>query len=103
MVLLLEREGLEGVSGERDGLTLGVHSRVERFAQEIRALVPAGNCYINRSIIGGVIGVQPFGGEGLSGPGPKAGGPHALLRYATERTLTVNIAAQGGDPALLNL
>jgi RHH-type proline utilization regulon transcriptional repressor/proline dehydrogenase/delta 1-pyrroline-5-carboxylate dehydrogenase len=85
------------------GLTLGVHSRVERFAQEIRALVPAGNCYINRSIIGAVVGVQPFGGEGLSGTGPKAGGPHALLRYATERALTVNIAAQGGDPTLLNL
>jgi RHH-type proline utilization regulon transcriptional repressor/proline dehydrogenase/delta 1-pyrroline-5-carboxylate dehydrogenase len=85
------------------GLTLGVHSRVERFSQQVRALVPAGNCYVNRSIIGAVVGVQPFGGEGLSGTGPKAGGPHALLRYATERTLSVNIAAQGGDPALLNL
>ncbi len=85
------------------GLTLGVHSRVERFASHIRALVPAGNCYVNRSIIGAVVGVQPFGGEGLSGTGPKAGGPHALLRYATERTISVNIAAQGGDPALLNL
>jgi len=85
------------------GLTLGVHSRVERFASQIRALVPAGNCYVNRSIIGAVVGVQPFGGEGLSGTGPKAGGPHALLRYAIERTLSVNIAAQGGDPALLNL
>ncbi len=85
------------------GLTLGVHSRVERFASHIRALVPAGNCYVNRSIIGAVVGVQPFGGEGLSGTGPKAGGPRALLRYATERTITINIAAQGGDPALLNL
>ncbi|HEY1124013.1 MAG TPA: bifunctional proline dehydrogenase/L-glutamate gamma-semialdehyde dehydrogenase PutA [Sphingobium sp.] len=85
------------------GLTLGVHSRVEGFSRRVRALVPAGNCYVNRSIIGAVVGVQPFGGEGLSGTGPKAGGPHALLRYATERTLTVNIAAQGGDPALLNL
>ncbi len=85
------------------GLTLGVHSRIERFAQEVRALVPAGNVYVNRSIIGAVVGVQPFGGEGLSGTGPKAGGPHALLRYATERALSVNITAQGGDPALLNL
>jgi len=85
------------------GLTLGVHSRIERFAQEIRALVPAGNVYVNRSIIGAVVGVQPFGGEGLSGTGPKAGGPHSLLRYATERALSVNITAQGGDPALLNL
>lgn len=85
------------------GLTLGIHSRVEAFARAIRALVPAGNCYVNRSIIGAVVGVQPFGGEGLSGTGPKAGGPHALLRYATERALSVNITAQGGDPALLNL
>ncbi|WOK37470.1 bifunctional proline dehydrogenase/L-glutamate gamma-semialdehyde dehydrogenase PutA [Sphingomonas sp. C3-2] len=85
------------------GLTLGVHSRIERFAREVRALVPAGNMYVNRSIIGAVVGVQPFGGEGLSGTGPKAGGPHALLRYATERALSVNITAQGGDPALMNL
>ena len=85
------------------GLTLGVHSRIERFAQDVRALVPAGNVYVNRSIIGAVVGVQPFGGEGLSGTGPKAGGPHALLRYAVERALSVNITAQGGDPALLNL
>jgi RHH-type proline utilization regulon transcriptional repressor/proline dehydrogenase/delta 1-pyrroline-5-carboxylate dehydrogenase len=85
------------------GLTLGIHSRIERFAAEVRALVPAGNVYVNRSIIGAVVGVQPFGGEGLSGTGPKAGGPHALLRYAVERAVSVNITAQGGDPALLNL
>ncbi|KKC24237.1 integrase [Sphingomonas sp. SRS2] len=92
-----------GLAARRYGLTLGIHSRIERFAQEIRALVPAGNVYVNRSIIGAVVGVQPFGGEGLSGTGPKAGGPHALLRYATERAVSVNITAQGGDPALLNL
>jgi RHH-type proline utilization regulon transcriptional repressor/proline dehydrogenase/delta 1-pyrroline-5-carboxylate dehydrogenase len=85
------------------GLTLGVHSRIEAFAEEVRQLVPAGNCYVNRSIIGAVVGVQPFGGEGLSGTGPKAGGPHSLLRFAVERAVSVNIAAQGGDPALLNL
>jgi RHH-type proline utilization regulon transcriptional repressor/proline dehydrogenase/delta 1-pyrroline-5-carboxylate dehydrogenase len=85
------------------GLTLGVHSRIDRFADEVTALVPAGNVYVNRSIIGAVVGVQPFGGEGLSGTGPKAGGPHALMRYALERAVSVNIAAQGGDPALLNL
>ncbi|HEY2749876.1 bifunctional proline dehydrogenase/L-glutamate gamma-semialdehyde dehydrogenase PutA [Phenylobacterium sp.] len=85
------------------GLTLGVHSRIEAFADEVRAAVPAGNAYVNRSMIGAVVGVQPFGGEGLSGTGPKAGGPHALLRYAVERSVSVNIAAQGGDPALLNL
>ena len=85
------------------GLTLGIHSRLESFVERVRALVPAGNIYVNRSIIGAVVGVQPFGGEGLSGTGPKAGGPHALGRYAVERAVSVNIAAQGGDPALLNL
>jgi RHH-type proline utilization regulon transcriptional repressor/proline dehydrogenase/delta 1-pyrroline-5-carboxylate dehydrogenase len=85
------------------GLTLGVHSRIEAFAEAVRAAVPAGNAYVNRSMIGAVVGVQPFGGEGLSGTGPKAGGPHALLRYAVERAVSVNITAQGGDPALLNL
>ena len=85
------------------GLTLGVHSRIEAFAEEVQRTVPAGNAYVNRSMIGAVVGVQPFGGEGLSGTGPKAGGPNALLRYAVERALSVNIAAQGGDPALLNL
>ena len=99
-----ELEEVAGKLADRGyGLTLGVHSRIERFAQEIRGLVPAGNVYVNRSIIGAVVGVQPFGGEGLSGTGPKAGGPHSLLRYATERALSVNITAQGGDPALLNL
>jgi RHH-type proline utilization regulon transcriptional repressor/proline dehydrogenase/delta 1-pyrroline-5-carboxylate dehydrogenase len=85
------------------GLTLGVHSRLNAFADEVRAAVPAGNAYVNRSMIGAVVGVQPFGGEGLSGTGPKAGGPNALLRYGVERAVSVNIAAQGGDPALLNL
>ncbi|HEY0926739.1 bifunctional proline dehydrogenase/L-glutamate gamma-semialdehyde dehydrogenase PutA [Brevundimonas sp.] len=85
------------------GLTLGVHSRIEAFAEEVTRLVPAGNVYINRSIIGAVVGVQPFGGEGLSGTGPKAGGPYSLIRYASEKAVSNNISAQGGDPALLNL
>jgi RHH-type proline utilization regulon transcriptional repressor/proline dehydrogenase/delta 1-pyrroline-5-carboxylate dehydrogenase len=85
------------------GLTLGVHSRIEAFADAVRRAVPAGNAYVNRSMIGAVVGVQPFGGEGLSGTGPKAGGPNSLSRYAVERALSVNIAAQGGDPNLLNL
>ena len=85
------------------GLTLGVHSRIEAFAEEVVALVPAGNVYVNRSITGAVVGVQPFGGEGLSGTGPKAGGPNSLIRYAAEKAISVNIAAQGGDPALFNL
>jgi RHH-type transcriptional regulator, proline utilization regulon repressor / proline dehydrogenase / delta 1-pyrroline-5-carboxylate dehydrogenase len=85
------------------GLTLGVHSRIERFAREVQALVPAGNIYVNRSMTGAVVGVQPFGGVGLSGTGPKAGGPHALHRFANERSISINIMAQGGDPALLQL
>jgi RHH-type proline utilization regulon transcriptional repressor/proline dehydrogenase/delta 1-pyrroline-5-carboxylate dehydrogenase len=85
------------------GLTLGVHSRIEAFAEEVTRLVPAGNVYINRSITGAVVGVQPFGGEGLSGTGPKAGGPNSLIRYASEKAISNNISAQGGDPALLNL
>jgi RHH-type proline utilization regulon transcriptional repressor/proline dehydrogenase/delta 1-pyrroline-5-carboxylate dehydrogenase len=85
------------------GLTLGVHSRIKAFAEEVMRLVPAGNVYINRSITGAVVGVQPFGGEGLSGTGPKAGGPNSLIRFAAEKAITDNIAAQGGDPALLNL
>ncbi len=85
------------------GLTLGVHSRLESFAEAVRAAVPAGNYYINRTIVGAVVGVQPFGGSGLSGTGPKAGGPFYLPRFAEERAISVNIAAQGGDPHLLNL
>src|SRR5690606_7923084 len=85
------------------GLTLGVHSRLESFVERVKASVRAGNVYVNRSIIGAVVGVQPFGGMGLSGTGPKAGGPHYVTRFATERSVTVNIAAQGGDPTLLNL
>jgi RHH-type proline utilization regulon transcriptional repressor/proline dehydrogenase/delta 1-pyrroline-5-carboxylate dehydrogenase len=84
-------------------LTLGIHSRIEAFANQVQELVPAGNVYINRSIIGAVVGVQPFGGEGLSGTGPKAGGPLALTRYAVERAISTNTAAQGGDPVLLSL
>jgi RHH-type proline utilization regulon transcriptional repressor/proline dehydrogenase/delta 1-pyrroline-5-carboxylate dehydrogenase len=106
-VVRYQPEDLEQVAGalaaRRYGLTLGIHSRIESFAADVQRLVPAGNCYVNRSMTGAVVGVQPFGGEGLSGTGPKAGGPHALLRYAVERALSVNITAQGGDPTLLNL
>lgn len=91
------------LSAKGYGLTLGIHSRLEGFADRVKAAVKAGNVYVNRSIIGAVVGVQPFGGQGLSGTGPKAGGPHYVERFATERTVTVNIAAQGGDPQLLNL
>ena len=91
------------LSAKGYGLTLGIHSRLESFWSEVCGAVEVGNTYINRSTIGAVVGVQPFGGEGLSGTGPKAGGPHYLYRFATERTVTNNITAQGGDPDLLSL
>ncbi|MEG2312728.1 bifunctional proline dehydrogenase/L-glutamate gamma-semialdehyde dehydrogenase PutA [Brevundimonas sp.] len=97
------KETASALAARGFGLTLGVHSRIDAFAEEVMALVPAGNVYVNRSIIGAVVGVQPFGGEGLSGTGPKAGGPNSLIRYASEKAISINIAAQGGDPALLNL
>ncbi|HET7672664.1 MAG TPA: L-glutamate gamma-semialdehyde dehydrogenase [Burkholderiales bacterium] len=84
------------------GLTLGIHSRIQSFVDEVVAGTKVGNTYVNRSMIGAVVGVQPFGGEGLSGTGPKAGGPHYMLRFATERTLTVNTAAVGGVTELLS-
>ena len=84
------------------GLTLGIHSRLQSFVDEVVRETRIGNTYVNRSMIGAVVGVQPFGGEGLSGTGPKAGGPHYLFRFATERTLTVNTAAAGGVTELLS-
>ncbi|MDA5193155.1 bifunctional proline dehydrogenase/L-glutamate gamma-semialdehyde dehydrogenase PutA [Govanella unica] len=85
------------------GLTLGVHTRIEATANEIFKGLNVGNSYINRNMVGAVVGVQPFGGQGLSGTGPKAGGPHYLLRFATEKTFTVNVAATGGNAALFCL
>ncbi|MEX0900227.1 MAG: bifunctional proline dehydrogenase/L-glutamate gamma-semialdehyde dehydrogenase PutA [Gammaproteobacteria bacterium] len=85
------------------GLTLGVHSRIDATQRKVEKGVRVGNTYINRNMIGAVVGVQPFGGQGLSGTGPKAGGPHYLHRFATERTLTVNTAAVGGNASLLSL
>ncbi|GAB2796938.1 bifunctional proline dehydrogenase/L-glutamate gamma-semialdehyde dehydrogenase PutA [Halomonas shantousis] len=85
------------------GLTFGIHSRNESYAYEISKKIRAGNVYINRNIIGAVVGVQPFGGQGLSGTGPKAGGPHYLLSFVTEKTRTINTAALGGNASLLAL
>jgi RHH-type proline utilization regulon transcriptional repressor/proline dehydrogenase/delta 1-pyrroline-5-carboxylate dehydrogenase len=85
------------------GLTLGVHSRLDSCAEHIAARARVGNVYVNRNMIGAVVGVQPFGGMGLSGTGPKAGGPHYLPRFTTEQTLTINTAAVGGNAALLSL
>ncbi len=85
------------------GLTLGVHSRIDETVDRISNGVHVGNVYVNRNQIGAVVGVQPFGGQGLSGTGPKAGGPHYLLRFATEKTVTVNTTAAGGNASLLTL
>ncbi len=85
------------------GLTLGVHSRIAGVAAAVRRTARVGNLYINRSMTGAVVGVQPFGGEGLSGTGPKAGGPHYLPRFAVERTWTVDTTSAGGNASLLGL
>ncbi len=87
----------------RYGLTFGIHTRLERRWEWLTDQSIAGNVYINRNMIGAVVGVQPFGGTGLSGTGPKAGGPLALVRFATERVKTLNTAAIGGNTELFNL
>jgi RHH-type proline utilization regulon transcriptional repressor/proline dehydrogenase/delta 1-pyrroline-5-carboxylate dehydrogenase len=85
------------------GLTLGIHSRVNETVNYIQDRVNVGNIYVNRNMIGAVVGVQPFGGEGLSGTGPKAGGPNYVQRLATERTLSINSTASGGNATLMSL
>ncbi|HNB67087.1 aldehyde dehydrogenase family protein, partial [Accumulibacter sp.] len=85
------------------GLTLGVHSRIDETIERIASRLPVGNVYVNRNMIGAVVGVQPFGGQGLSGTGPKAGGPHYLSRFATERTRSVDTTAAGGNAGLMAL
>ncbi len=82
------------------GLTLGIHSRIQEKIDRIVAKLSVGNVYINRNMIGAVVGVQPFGGIGLSGTGPKAGGPYYLSRFVTEQTVTDNITAAGGNALL---
>ncbi|GAC1633949.1 MAG: bifunctional proline dehydrogenase/L-glutamate gamma-semialdehyde dehydrogenase PutA [Nevskia sp.] len=93
---------VETINKSGYGLTLGVHSRIESTWRKVQSAARVGNVYINRSMTGAVVGVQPFGGEGLSGTGPKAGGPHYLMRFVTERTLTINTAAVGGNARLLS-
>jgi RHH-type proline utilization regulon transcriptional repressor/proline dehydrogenase/delta 1-pyrroline-5-carboxylate dehydrogenase len=94
---------IEAINDTGYGLTLGIHSRVDATARFIHDRLKVGNTYVNRNMIGAVVGVQPFGGEGLSGTGPKAGGPHYLLRFATERTLSIDTTAAGGNASLLAL
>jgi RHH-type proline utilization regulon transcriptional repressor/proline dehydrogenase/delta 1-pyrroline-5-carboxylate dehydrogenase len=95
-------EVLRSIERTGFGLTLGIHSRIDDTVDAIIARLLTGNIYVNRNMIGAVVGVQPFGGHGLSGTGPKAGGPHYLVRFATEQTVTINTAAAGGNAALLS-
>lgn len=94
---------IDAVNATGYGLTFGIHSRIDSVHAHVHARVRAGNAYVNRNMIGAVVGVQPFGGEGLSGTGPKAGGPRYLHRFAVERTLSVNTTAAGGNAALMSL
>ena len=92
---------LDDIAGNGYGLTLGIHSRIDTTVDRIVARLANGNVYVNRNMIGAVVGTQPFGGTGLSGTGPKAGGPNYLRRFATEQVVTINTAAAGGNASLL--
>ena len=94
---------LDSIAATGYGLTLGVHSRIDATAEQVFRRLPVGNTYINRNIIGAVVGVQPFGGQGLSGTGPKAGGPRYLYRFATEKSLSVDTTAAGGNASLMSM
>jgi RHH-type transcriptional regulator, proline utilization regulon repressor / proline dehydrogenase / delta 1-pyrroline-5-carboxylate dehydrogenase len=92
---------IDDIGANGYALTLGVHSRIDTTVEEIAARLPHGNVYVNRNMIGAVVGTQPFGGTGLSGTGPKAGGPNYLRRFVTEQVVTINTAAAGGNASLL--
>ena len=92
---------LDDIAGNGTALTLGIHSRIDLNVERIAARLPHGNVYVNRNMIGAVVGTQPFGGTALSGTGPKAGGPNYLRRFATEQVATINTAAAGGNASLL--
>jgi RHH-type transcriptional regulator, proline utilization regulon repressor / proline dehydrogenase / delta 1-pyrroline-5-carboxylate dehydrogenase len=92
---------LEEIAANGYGLTLGIHSRIDATVEQVVARLAHGNVYVNRSMIGAVVGTQPFGGVGLSGTGPKAGGPNYLRRFTSEQVTTVNTAAAGGNASLL--
>ena len=94
---------IEAINGTGYGLTLGIHSRIDSTVAYIHRHLRVGNAYVNRNMVGAVVGVQPFGGEGLSGTGPKAGGPRYLHRFATERTLSIDTTAAGGNASLMSL
>ncbi|HNG51594.1 MAG TPA: L-glutamate gamma-semialdehyde dehydrogenase, partial [Plasticicumulans sp.] len=94
---------IDDVNAAGYGLTFGIHTRIDETVTRVLGRIRAGNVYVNRSIIGAVVGTQPFGGSGLSGTGPKAGGPHYLQRFAEERTVSINTTAAGGNAALMTM
>jgi RHH-type proline utilization regulon transcriptional repressor/proline dehydrogenase/delta 1-pyrroline-5-carboxylate dehydrogenase len=94
---------IEEINSVGYGLTFGMHSRIDEQVNYVASKIKVGNVYINRNMIGAVVGTQPFGGQGLSGTGPKAGGPHYLSRLMTEKTVCINTAAAGGNASLLSL
>ena len=106
-VIRFKYDGLDGlieqINNTGYGLTLGIHSRIDHIVDYIIARARVGNIYVNRGVTGAVVGVQPFGGMGLSGTGPKAGGPHYLTRFTTEKTVSVNTTAAGGNAHLISL
>lgn len=106
-VISFKRDQLDDVINQINqtgyGLTLGIHSRLNSTVDYIKERIHVGNCYVNRNMIGAVVGLQPFGGEGLSGTGPKAGGPYYLQRMCVERTLTVDTTAAGGNASLMSI
>jgi RHH-type proline utilization regulon transcriptional repressor/proline dehydrogenase/delta 1-pyrroline-5-carboxylate dehydrogenase len=92
---------IDEIAANNYALTLGIHSRIDATASHVAARLPHGNVYVNRNMIGAVVGTQPFGGSGLSGTGPKAGGPDYVRRFAAEQVVTINTAAAGGNASLL--
>lgn len=94
---------IDGINNTGYGLTFGIHSRIDHFADYVCSRIRAGNCYVNRNTVGAVVGVQPFGGSGLSGTGPKAGGPAYLKRLCIEKTVSIDTTASGGNASLLCL
>ncbi|MEY4890922.1 MAG: bifunctional proline dehydrogenase/L-glutamate gamma-semialdehyde dehydrogenase PutA, partial [Pseudomonadota bacterium] len=96
-------ETVERINAKGFGLTMGLHSRIARTAEDVEALARVGNLYVNRAMIGAIVGSQPFGGEGLSGTGPKAGGPNYLHRFCAERVTSTDTTSSGGNASLLSL
>ena len=96
-------ETVDRINASGFGLTMGLHSRIASVADRVTARARVGNLYVNRAMIGAVVGSQPFGGEGLSGTGPKAGGPHYLARFCVERAVSVDTTSAGGNASLLSI